>query len=274
MDHSLAIITPVYQNYDVLQDFFASLEKQTNKKFHIFLIDLSDNKKPIVNKKLNISIITEENLGYAYGVNVGIAAAIKSGFEMFCVMNNDTYVKQDFVTKVIRSIEENPSSLIGGKIYYAPGFEYHKARYKKNDLGKVFWYAGGVMDWKNVFSTHRGVDIVDNGQFDTVEETEFITGCLISFDKSVWNLVGPWNESYFLYFEDADYCERSRRNGLKLLYDPNIVLWHKVSQSTGGSGSVLHQKYQEKNRLIFGLKYAPWRTKFHLIKNYLLGRIQ
>ncbi|MCR4312954.1 MAG: glycosyltransferase family 2 protein, partial [Candidatus Roizmanbacteria bacterium] len=243
MDHSLAIITPVYQNYEVLQDFFSYLEKQTNKNFQIFLIDLSIDKKPIINKKLNISVIKEDNLGYAYGVNIGINEAIKSGFGKFCVMNNDTYMANDFVDQVIKSVDKNPVSLIGGKIYYAPGYEYHHTRYKKSDLGKVFWYAGGIMDWKNVFTNHRGVDMVDHGQFEKIEETDFITGCLISFDRSVWDQVGPWNENYFLYFEDADYCERSRRKGLKLLYDPKIVLWHKVSQSTGGSGSVFHKKY-------------------------------
>ncbi len=274
MDHSLAIITPVYQNYEVLQDFFSYLEKQTNKNFKIFLIDLSIDKKPVINKKLNISVIKEDNLGYAYGVNIGINEAIKSGFGNFCVINNDTYMAKDFVDQTIRSLNKNPSSLIGGKIYYAPGYEYHHTRYTKGDLGKVFWYAGGIMDWKNVFTNHRGVDMVDHGQFEKIEETDFITGCLISFDRSVWDQVGPWNENYFLYFEDADYCERSRRKGLKLIYDPKIVLWHKVSQSTGGSGSDIHKKYQEKNRVIFGLKYAPWRTKFHLIKNYFLNKVQ
>ena len=274
MDHSLAIITPVYQNYEVLQDFFSYLEKQTNKNFKIFLIDLSIDKKPVINKKLNISVIKEDNLGYAYGVNIGINEAIKSGFGNFCVINNDTYMAKDFVDQTIRSLNKNPSSLIGGKIYYAPGYEYHHTRYTKGDLGKVFWYAGGIMDWKNVFTNHRGVDMVDHGQFEKIEETDFITGCLISFDRSVWDQVGPWNENYFLYFEDADYCERSRRKGLKLIYDPKIVLWHKVSQSTGGSGSDIHKHYQAKNRVIFGLKYAPWRTKFHLIKNYFLNKVQ
>jgi hypothetical protein len=272
MDHNLAIITPVYQNYDVLQDFISSLEKQTNKNFQVFFVDLSDNKKPISSKNLNISVSLAENLGYAHGVNIGIKEALKAGFEKFCVMNNDTYAADNFVDKIIKSIDKNHKSLIGGKIYYASGFEYHKDRYQKNELGKVFWYAGGIMDWKNVFTNHRGVDLVDHGQFNKLEETEFISGCLACFDKSLWKIIGPWNENYFLYFEDADYSELCKRSGLKLIYDPNIVLWHKVSQSTDGSGSSLHKKYQDKNRLIFGLKYAPWRTKLHLIKNYFLNR--
>lgn len=272
MNHSLAIITPVYQNYNVLQDFFASLEKQSNRQFRVYLIDLSIDKKPINNYKVASTLIESENLGYAHGVNVGLRAAIKDGYSRFCVMNNDTYVAKNFIDQVIKSIDNNPSSLIGGKIYYAPGFEYHKPRYKKSDLGKVIWYAGGVMDWKNVFTNHRGVDMIDNGQFDKTGPTDFITGCLVCFDDSVLDKIGFWDEKYFLYYEDADFSERSRRKGIKLIYNPKIILWHKVSQSTGGSGSSLHKKYQEKNRLIFGLKYAPWRTKLHLLKNYFINK--
>ena len=133
----------------------------------------------------------------------------------------------------------------------------------------MLWYTGGSIDWAHAITPHRGVDEVDEGQYDVFEKTEFINGCLMLFDQSVISRVGWWDESYFLYFEDADFCVRAQRKNVSLYYDPSIVIWHKVSQSTGGSGSKLHVKYQERNRLRFGLKYAPFWTKLHLVKNYL-----
>jgi GT2 family glycosyltransferase len=94
------------------------------------------------------------------------------------------------------------------------------------------------------------------------------------FDKSVIDKVGFWDESYFLYFEDADYCVRAKRKGIKLYYDPSINVWHKNAQSTGGSGSSIHVKYQKENRVKFGFKYAPLKTKFHLVKNFLFAKIK
>lgn len=88
------------------------------------------------------------------------------------------------------------------------------------------------------------------------------------FDKKVVERVGHWDEDYFLYFEDADFCEKAKRKKIQLYYDPSIILWHKNAQSTGGSGSSLQQKYQLKNRLKFALKYAPLKTKLHLLWNY------
>jgi GT2 family glycosyltransferase len=275
MNKKLAIITVIYNHYEVTGDFLKSLANQTNKNFKLFIADLSDKKEDFnqIFGKLNfdIELLISENKGYAHGVNLGLKKVLTQNFDKFCIINNDTYFNQDFVENVLSALKKYPSSIIGGKIYYAPGYEYHNTRYKKDDLGKVIWYAGGLIDWKNVITPHRDVDEVDQGQYDQFEETEFVTGCLICFDKNVINKVGFWDESYFLYFEDADFCVRAARKGIKLFYDPKIIIWHKNAQSTQGSGSLIHQKYLKKNRLKFGLKYAPLKTKLHLVKEMILG---
>lgn len=160
----------------------------------------------------------------------------------------------------------HPRTIGGGKIYYADGFEYHK-EYAKNDLGNVIWFAGGKIDWNHVITSHVGVDEVDEGQFNEEKEVDFLTGCMMFFDKAALDVVGFWDESYFLYYEDADWSVRAKKAGIRLVYTPRVTLWHKNAQSTDGAGSSIHTKYQEKNRVKFGLAYAPLRTKLHLLKN-------
>lgn len=270
MNHQLALITVVYQNYDVLKDLFKSLKDQTNKNFHLFIADLSKEKKKIEGIQFPATIIEGTNKGYAYGVNLSLKEAEKR-FDSFCVINNDTILANNFVESVLISIRKHPTSIIGGKIYYAPGYEYHKKKYAKKNLGHVLWYAGGTIDWKNAYIRHRLVDEVDTQKTSESETTDFISGCLMAFNKKVLEMLGYWDERYFLYYEDADYCERARKRGVKLIYDPSIVMWHKNAQSTEGSGSQLHRRYQEKNRLQFALKYAPLKTKLHMLKNYFFS---
>ncbi len=272
MTPRLAIITVVYNNYDVLKDFFVSLEKQTNQNFHVFIADLSTKREVIPSGKVPFSLVECTNLGYAFGVNMGINYAIKEGLDHFCVINDDVFFKKDFVENIHHSFSVYASSLIGGKIYYAPGFEYHKERYTTADLGNVLWYAGGTVDWSHAITHHKGVDEVDRGQYNAPEDTEFITGCLMCFDKTVIDKIGMWDSNYFLYYEDADYSERARRAGITLRYDPKLVIWHKNAQSTDGAGSEIHQKYQERARNRYAFKYAPVRTKFHVLKNYFLKK--
>lgn len=270
MAHKLAVITVIYENYTILTDYFASFDKQTDLDLHIYVVDNSIKmQKP--EYPSYVTYIQSSNNGYAAGVNTGLTQAQKDGYDLFCVTNSDIMVKNDFIAQLKKSMIDHPASLIGGKIYYAKGFEYHKNKYKNNELDNVIWYAGGINDWNNCQTKHRGVDEVDKGQYDNFEKTDFITGCLMCFDQTVIEKVGTWDESYFLYYEDADFCERAKKNGIDLYYDPSIVIWHKNAASTGGSGSNTHIKHQQKNQLTFGLKYAPLRTKLHLLKNYFFA---
>jgi len=266
MTNQIAVITVNFNNYQVTRDFIAYFKDCVNYK--IFVSDLSSTRQELkTNSHIKINIA--DNKGYAYGVNLGLKNALEEGFTQFIVINNDTRVNSDIIEKVTNSLKKYPDSIIGGKIYYEAGFEYFKNKYQKNELGKVIWYAGGICDWNNALTKHRGVDEADTGIYNQPEKTDFITGCFMIFDKSVVDKVGYWDESYFLYYEDADYCERAKRNKIPLIYDPSLVIWHKNAQSTGGSGSQLHQKCQKKSRLKFGLKYAPLKTKAHLLINYL-----
>jgi len=269
----LGIITVNYNQYQLTKEFLDSLNSVKNaKNAWVYIADVSSKEGLINTQNYNFFVTVEkkENKGYAFGVNCGIKFFLDRKIDKFCVVNNDVIFDKYFLIEIEKTFKK--VDIFGGKIYYAKGFEYHKNRYQKKDLGKVLWYAGGGFDWKNALTYHRGVDEVDYGQYDKFEETEFITGCLFCFNKKVVKTVGFWNESYFLYFEDADYCLCAKKKGFKLYYNPKIIIWHKNAQSTEGPGSFIHQKYQQKNRLIFGLKYAPFKTKIHLLINYLLGK--
>lgn len=270
MSDKIALIS-VSLNKSAIGQFIKSLAKQSDKNFRLYIVDISGNEQVYENLLPETKVIKRDNKGYAYGVNEGLKEAVEDGLDKFCVINDDTFVDGDFISSVLKSVRSHPHTLIGGKIYYASGHEYHKDRYAKTDLGKVLWYAGGDVDWLHSQPKHLGVDEVDSKQFDSTGETQFITGCLMIFDKKVVDSIGFWDESYFLYYEDADYCERAKQAGLKLFYDPSIVIWHMISQSTGGSGSDLHRKYQRENLVKFAMKYAPLRTRFHVLKNYLFG---
>jgi GT2 family glycosyltransferase len=272
MNLSLALVTVVYNNYAVLDDFFVSLNAQSTKNFRVYVIDLSSKPQDYSYPEYTVHL-RSENKGYAHGANVGIARALKDGYTMFAVINSDVLVAPDLVAKTIASVARHPGCVLGGKIYYAPGFEFHKDRYENHDRGKVIWFAGGSIDWANMITSHDGVDEVDVGDYEDERKTDFITGCFMAYDISVYKKVGEWDERYFLYYEDTDFSMRANRAGCPLVYDPSLVLWHKNAQSTDGSGSGIHMKYQERNRLRFGLAYAPWRTKLHLVKNAALAAV-
>ena len=80
--------------------------------------------------------------------------------------------------------------------------------------------------------------------------------------------VGLFDEKYFMYFEDTDLSMRLKRVGFRVFYVPRAVLWHKVAQSSA-IGSSLNDYFITRNRMLFGMKYAPLRARFALLREAL-----
>lgn len=223
--------------------------------------------KEISGSRKILTKITEnkENLGFAEGNNVGFRSALTRGFDYIALLNDDTTVEPGLVANILKEHDRRPEvGAISPKIYFAKGFEFQK-RYKKEDLGKVIWYAGGDIDWKNVYGSNHGVDEVDEGQFDQERETDFATGCFVMYKRKVLKEIGLYDKRYFAYMEDADHAQRMKRAGWQVIYSSKGRLWHKVSQSSG-IGSDLNDYFLTRNRMLFGLKYAPLRAKQALVR--------
>ena len=219
---------------------------------------------------LTIKLIeNKENLGYAEGNNIGIKYALENGADYICLLNNDTRVSPSFLTELIRAAESDEKiGVVGGKIYFEKGYEFHKERYKPADLGKVIWYAGGIIDWKNVYAKHRGVDEVDDGRYETETETEYVNGCLMLVKKEVFEKAGLLDKKYFAYFEETDFCQKALKSGYKLFYTSKSIIWH-LNAASSGSGSNLHDYFLTRNRLLFGIRWAPLRSKIALVRESL-----
>ena len=229
----------------------------------------------------------KKNLGYAEGNNRGMEYALEKGADYLLILNNDIEVDEDFLVQLISTIGgSQPEAgapleyasggkvarkgkgvgIVSPKIYFAPGYELHKKRYKKEERGKVIWYAGGVIDWDNILSSHRGVDEVDKGQYNQVVETDYASGSCLLIKKEVLEKIGLFDKKLFMYWEDSDLSQRAKRAGWQVLYVPQAKIWHKVASSSA-IGSVLNDYYLTRNRLLFGLRYARLRTKFALFRD-------
>jgi GT2 family glycosyltransferase len=211
----------------------------------------------------------DENLGFTGGNNIGMHHALENGADYVVLLNNDTVVDANLIEGLLKTCRDNPTAgAVSPKIYFAKGYEFHVHRYDKSELGKVIWYAGGNMDWNNVYGSNHGVDEVDKGQFDKVDTTDFATGCCVIFPANVLQKVGLLDEKYYLYMEDVDLSERIKQSGYEVLYSSHGHLWHKVSQSSA-IGGFLNDYFTTRNRLLFGMSYARFRAKFALLRESL-----
>ena len=269
-------VSVVIVNWNGIEDTLECLASLGKLKTHpdligttlkIIVVDngSTDGSASLIRQKFsNIDLIeTGENLGFTGGNNLGIRRALEEGAHLIWLLNNDTLVEEEALSIV--SVFNDPKvGVAGSKIYFAKGHEYHKDRYAGDELGKVIWYAGGLIDWDNMYASHKGVDEVDHGQFDRGEETPFVTGCSMMVKREVFERIGLFDERFYLYLEDVDFCLRAARKGFRIVYVPISTLWHKNAGSSGGPGNPLHEYYLTRNRLLLGMRYAPLRTKIAL----------
>lgn len=267
-------IAVVILSYNGLENTLQCLESirrcDTGRhKIEIIVVDNNsqDGSQEALAKLKDIYLLQNtENLGYSGGNNIGIKKALERKADVILILNNDTIAEKGLVVNLAGALKS--ADIASPKIYFAKGFEFHKERYKKQDLGRVIWYAGGRIDWDNIIGIHIGVDEVDTGQFEKSTEIDYSTGAALMAKSAVFEKIGTFDEKYFLYLEDMDFCVRARRAGFKITYAPKAVLWHK-NAGASGSGSPLQDYYITRNRLLFAAKYAKLRTKIAVVRQVL-----
>lgn len=266
---NIAIVVLNYKGIAVTLACIESLRKIKAKDFNYKIIVVENNSQDGSSEELSqlkdIELIqNQQNLGFSGGMNTGIKFALSRNYDALVILNNDTYVDENFLQALNGSVKN--ADIISPKIYFAPGYEFHKDRYKKAELGKVIWYAGGEIDWDNVIGVHIGVDEVDSGKYNK-REISLATGCCMYVKTEVFKKIGLFDEKYFLYLEDMDFCVRAKKAGFKIIFEPKSIIWHKNASSAGGSGSKLQDYYFTRNRLRFAFKYAKLNTKIALLKH-------
>lgn len=272
---SVAIIILNWNQPDLTIKTISSFLKISSQKFsyHIYLVDNAStddsykNLKSLFKNSPKITLLkTKSNLGYAGGNNFGINKALLNKYDYYLIANNDILVASDFLEKLINAGQKNPKSILFPKIYFAPGFEYHKDRYKKSERGKVIWAVGGKIDWNNIYGTNIGIDEVDKGQYDQSDfKVDFISGCCLLIPQKVFKEIGFFDPKYFLYLEDVDFSQRAIKQGYKLHLVSDSVIWH-LNSASSSPDSHLQNYFITRNRLLFGYKYASLKTKFALFR--------
>lgn len=249
----VAVVILNYKLRKLTLECLKSVKKSSYGQIKVYVVDndSGDDLKKELGSEITF-IQAGSNLGYAGGNNLGITAALKDGCNLIFIINPDTQVDVDCIKSCVELMSSDQTiGVIGPKILFSDK--------------KTIWYAGGIFDRDNVLGTHRGVDQQDVGQFDKIGETDFVSGAAMMVRREVFERIGLFDERYFLYYEDSDFCLRAKRRGFKLVYNPQALVYHKNAQATG-LGSPLQDYFITKNRMLLASKFLPLRTRLALLR--------
>ena len=195
-----------------------------------------------------------KNYGFAVGNNKAIAFAMQDNPDYCMLLNNDTEVEPDMLTKLLDCAQAHKNVKV-----LSPCICYH---YDKNKV----WFSGGKLTFgtrKNLFA-EQSRDLVGVNPF----AISFVSGCALFFETSL--LDGNKELLYNGFFfgeEDYEFSLRMRKMGIKMACVPQSLVYHKVGSSqknTKDSRGLGRVYMYYHNRLICNRLYES-RLKFYII---------
>ena len=256
----VSIITVNFRQADVTVDLLQSIEKNSYKNVEVIVVDngsLEDCSAVFTQAYPSVkNIVSAENLGFAGGNNLGIAAA--TGDYLFFI-NNDTILTDGLIESLLSRFLTNVNI----------GVVSPKIRYYDNPT--VIQYAGFTeMNSLTGRNEAIGKNETDNGQHDTAHTTAYAHGAAMMVSREVVENVGGMPEDFFLYYEELDWCAQIKRAGFDIWYEPTGLIYHKESAAVGKM-SPLKIYYITRNRLLFmrrnvgGWRLATFLTYFYSV---------
>ncbi|CAN5647007.1 glycosyltransferase family 2 protein [soil metagenome] len=177
-----------------------------------------------------------DNLGYAGGMNVGIARAATLGARAVALLNDDTCVGHGWLTALAAVLD--PADRIGAaqpKLLFA-------------DRDPPIVNSMGVTVESNGCGVDIGYGEPDDGRFDTRREIDVFTGGAVLLAADFLVDTGGFDERYFLYYEDVDLARRGSERGWRYVVEPKAVVWH-IGRATTSREPSQYRFWQERNRL-------------------------
>ena len=186
-------------------------------------------------------VLPDVNVGFGRGMNIGVAQARNLGAEVFLLINPDAFIAVHDVLRLRDRVLEQPLSLVSPRILRPDG----RAWFDGSDL---YLCTGRT----------RSTKFRDEGSGPVVE---WLTAACVMVSRQLWDLVGGFDEDYFLYWEDVDLSVRVSRAGGDLIVDHSCSSVHdeggtqQAPSSWASRLSDTYYYYNIRNRLLFAGKH-------------------
>jgi len=202
-------------------------------------------------------ITRDQNIGFAQANNL---AARRAKGEYLLLLNPDTVSLEGSIERLLSFARANPDAgIYGGRTQFSDGSLNPTSCWRRITLWSVFCQASGLSaafrgsQWLNP-------EAMGKWQRDEVREVDIVTGCFLLIRRSLWRQLDGFDESFFVYGEEADLCLRAIALGAKPLVCPEAVVIHHGGVSERVRSAKMVRLFQAK-ALLMRKHWAPWMAR-------------
>jgi len=249
------LVSIVILNWNGNEDTVKCVESVNHliyKNVEIIVID-NGSMKPIVKSDLKsqfpLKVIKNEvNRGFAGGE---VSALPYCTGEYIFLLNNDALIDKDAVSNALKVFKSDEKiAVVGGK-------SYSLLEDGNTSLGFYsFQYIDPVT-----------ADVKTYDRDDGLGDTVTVSGAAVMIKRSVIDTYGYFDERFFAYYEETDLFARYQRAGLRVVYDPSVIILHKDGASTKDK-RFMYYYLMLKNQFLFAYKNFSKESRKDFLETY------
>jgi GT2 family glycosyltransferase len=196
-------------------------------------------------------LANSHNLGFGAACNQGVR---HSGGEYVLFVNPDAEVLGDSLAGMVRFLSIRPRAAVaGGRLRYADG-TFQDSAFRFPSLAQVF------LDYFPLHGRLQGSRL--NGRYPrewdgSAFQIDFPLGAFFAVRREATREVGLFDEGYFMYVEEVDWCYRFKRAGWEVWHCPDALAVHHGGRSTAQRPAAMQAELQRSRRRFYRRHYSP-----------------
>ncbi len=244
----LSIVITSYKNTELLRLCLESIQKNIKDlEYEVIVADSSTEEKTydLFREGFRdvIFIPNLKNKGFGGLVNQGLK---KAKGEFLFIINADIIIKDSAVNKLFKFIKDDDTVGIVAPQLINFDNSVQQSCFKFYSPLTVF-YRRTFLGRMKFAKKHLERFLMKKEQkLNKPFTADWVMGSAMMTKRSIVDLVGQYDRRYFMYFEDVDWCRRFWEKKYKVVYNPNIKVFHyhgRQSASKNALNSVLFNKY-------------------------------
>lgn len=227
----LALVVVTYNSAHVIDSLLNSVPAALGRLTGRVVVvdnDSRDDTREVVSRRPEVHLVAAENRGFAAGINAGVEAA--GDVDAIMVLNPDVVLEPDSLVHLFESLHQPRVGIAAPQIRTDTGelhFSLRREPTVRRTLGLNRFRSPILAEYVN-----------DEQSYAVPHSVEWALGAALMVRRECFEDLGGWDESFFLYSEETDFCLRAGDAGWLTWYDPRAVVMHIGGQS--GQSAATH----------------------------------